>query len=222
MTIKLAILADPHGDVHALRDALAQIEKLGCDQIVCAGDLIDWGPASEQTIALIREKRIPCIRGNHDRWALQEGKDWTGVDLTAGAVGFLESLPQSWRANLGGVRVVVWHARPGSDMDGIYADATSGELGGMLDRADADVLIVGHTHEPFCRPLGGGRLVANQGAVLRDPAEPGSVGSPGTFGVLELPSARFTVHLARDGSEVPGLLHHRSSGLSVSAGLATF
>jgi putative phosphoesterase len=202
MTIKLAVLADVHGDVHALRDALVQIEKLGCSQIVCAGDLIDWGPASEQTIALVREKRIPCIRGNHDRWTLQEGKDWSGTDLTSRAVGVLESLPEFWRRTIAGVRIVLWHARPGSDMDGIYADATSAELGGMLDRADADVLIVGHTHEPFCRPLGGGRLVVNPGAVLRDPAEPGSVGSPGTFGVLELPSKRFVVHRAADGAEV--------------------
>ncbi len=88
-------------------------------------------------------------------------------------------------------------------MNGIYSDATSGELGGMLDRADADVLIVGHTHEPFCRRLSRGRMVANPGALLRDPASrDDAVSTPGTFAVLELPSLRFSVYRARDGSDV--------------------
>src|SRR5580658_692973 len=40
---RLAIVSDVHADVHALRDALAQIERLGCDAVVCAGDLVDYG-----------------------------------------------------------------------------------------------------------------------------------------------------------------------------------
>ena len=48
--MKLAIISDLHADVHALRDALAQIERLGCDEIVCAGDVLDWGLFPERTI----------------------------------------------------------------------------------------------------------------------------------------------------------------------------
>jgi predicted phosphodiesterase len=118
-TCRLAIVADVHADVHALRDALAQIERLGCDGILCVGDLVDWGVFPEETISLVRERRIPCIRGNHDKWATAEGHDESGWDLTDRAVEFLESLSTHLSRTLAGVRVVAWHARPGSDVEGV-------------------------------------------------------------------------------------------------------
>lgn len=123
--VHLGILSDVHADLHALRDALAQMERLGCDVAVCAGDLVDWGLFPEQTIALLRESRMPCVRGNHDRWAVREGEDASGWDLTSRAVRFLDDLPPSWSRTIEGIRVVVWHARPGSDMDGVYPDDAS-------------------------------------------------------------------------------------------------
>jgi putative phosphoesterase len=213
--VKLAIISDVHADVHALQDALVHIERLGCDEIVCAGDLLDWGSFPEKTIALLRERRIPCIRGNHDRWAVQEGRDASGWDLTLAATTFLEALPTSWTRTIEGVRVAVWHARPRNDMNGIYPDASSVELAAMLDRAEADVLVVGHTHVPFARYVDR-RLVCNPGALLRDPARPmdgamlfdrasgkftaAPAPGGGTFGVLELPKLKFTVYGA-DGTQ---------------------
>src|SRR5580658_4323042 len=117
--MRLAIISDLHADVHALRDALAQIERLGCEEIVCAGDVLDWGRFPERTIALLQERRIATIRGNHCRWALSEGHDSSGWDLTPRAIEFLESLPASWTRTIDEVRVAVWHARPKSDMKGI-------------------------------------------------------------------------------------------------------
>ena len=34
--MRLAVIADVHADIHALRDALAQAERLGCTAIVCS------------------------------------------------------------------------------------------------------------------------------------------------------------------------------------------
>ena len=216
---RLAIITDVHADAHALRDALAQIDRLGCDSIVCAGDLLDWGLFPEETLAILRERRIPCVRGNHDRWAVHEGHDMSGWDLTGRSVAFLESLPPTWSKTIEGVRVAVWHARPGSDMDGIPTDIGKAELRSLLKKAGADVLVVGHTHLRFRLEAPRGGVVVNPGALLRAPAHPMDdamrydpvggtfVAAPapggGTFGVLELPSARFTVHRASDGEELP-------------------
>jgi hypothetical protein len=123
--MKLAIISD----LHALREALEQIERLDCEQIVCAGDILDGGLFPEETIRVLRERRIPTIRGNHDRWAIREGRHNSGGDLTAAAVTFLEGLPTSWTRTIDEVRVAVWHAWPGSDMNGIYPDASTTELG---------------------------------------------------------------------------------------------
>ena len=155
MTTRLAVLADIHADAKALQDALAQIARLGCQQVVCAGDLIDWGPFPEKTIAILRERKIPTIRGNHDRWAVSAGRDQSGRDLTPRTVDFLASLPTHWTSTFEAVRVAVWHARPGSDMNGIQHDTEMAELSEMVDRAKADVLIVGHTTS---RSIGGCRV----------------------------------------------------------------
>jgi Icc-related predicted phosphoesterase len=64
---RLAILADVHGDVEALRDALGQIDRLGCDEIVCAGDLVGYGAYGEEVIALVRERRRRTASCGEDR-----------------------------------------------------------------------------------------------------------------------------------------------------------
>jgi predicted phosphodiesterase len=229
---RLAVITDLHADVHALRDALSHIDRLACERIVCAGDLVDGGLFPIETIALLRERRIPCIRGNHDRWAVGRGHageptadgegvlhDASGWDLDADTMQFLADLPLAWNAVIDGVRIAVRHGSPKGDMDGIYPDAaTTADAQRWLDEANADVLLVGHTHIAFRIELLGGRCIANPGALLRAPALPTSEAwlldpasgklhpapapGGGTFGVLELPSREFHVFKASDGSEI--------------------
>jgi predicted phosphodiesterase len=229
---RLGIISDVHADVHAVHDALARIDRMACDVIVCAGDIVDYGLFPEETIALLRERRVPCIRGNHDRWAVGRGRadapedtgvpvhDASGFDLSSDAIKFLASLPTRWDAVPDGVRVAARHATPKSDMEGIDPRLATGlDARRWLAEAEADVLVVGHTHVAFALQVAGGGLIVNPGALLRDPAhrsEPGamlfdpdtgkSVPAPplegGTFGVLALPAKKFTVYRASDGVEV--------------------
>lgn len=155
---RFAILSDVHADVHAVRDALAQIDRIGCDLILCAGDLIDYGVFPEETIGLLTTRGVPCIRGNHDRWAI--GRDVThgasGWDLSADTMAFLARLPMMWVATIDGVRVALHHGSPRSDMEGIYPDTiTADDAARWLREAGADVLLVGHTHIAFAIELFG-------------------------------------------------------------------
>lgn len=202
MLTRLAIITDVHADVHALRDALAQIDQLGVDLILCCGDLVDYGLFPEETLTSLRERRIVTIRGNHDRWALQPGSDTSAWDLSPASVAYLELLPTGWRKLIDGVRVVLAHARPGSDMQGIASDTPARELMGLLDEAGADILLVGHTHAPFIRRLEDGRIIANPGALLRDPAPGVDVLTPGTFAILDVATREFAVRRAKDGGRV--------------------
>lgn len=197
---RLGILSDVHGDLRSLRDALACLARLDCDAVVCAGDLLDWGPSPAQTIALLHENRIPCVRGNHD-FVDEEGRAADGRILPEQAVAFIDALPKTWRRTIAGVRVAVWHARPGDLWRGVHVDAVDAE--DLLHAAGADVLVVGHTHVPMRIEAGRGTIV-NPGSVLRaaavaELAPPAS----GTFGVLELPSRRFSVRSVTDGANVP-------------------
>jgi len=199
---RLAVFTDLHADVHALRDALVQIERLGCDAVVCAGDLVDYGCFPEETLRLLIEKNIPCIRGNHDRWATEDAKRFASTwDVSPTVMRFLRELPAYRSLVVEGVRVAVWHARPNSDMNGIYPDISEGEAATLLDQAACDVLVVGHTHVTFERRVGP-RAIFNPGALLRAPAEPLDAPTLGRFGVVELPSMRFEVREAKTGDVV--------------------
>jgi predicted phosphodiesterase len=216
---RLGVLSDVHGDLASLQDALAQLDRLGVTEVVCAGDLLDWGPSPVRCIELLTERGIPCVRGNHDFL------DAAGGPLPMPVVGWIVDLPLSWERTIAGVRVAVWHGRPGDlDLDvygrrddpetgpsprrrggltfrGIRAEGT--DVGELLDAADADVLVVGHTHVPMHLTSPAGAIV-NPGSVLRSP--PRALPASGTFGILELPACRFTVHRTADGEpgEVKG------------------
>lgn len=207
MATKLAIFTDVHGDLQALDDALRQARRLGCTRFVCAGDVVDTGLFPDETIARLRAENIPTVRGNHDRWTFErdsfEGSGATADLLSPESLKWLKALPTEWGEWFGDVRVVVTHARPGSDMNGISTKLRKDELERMLDDTMAGVLVVGHTHQAFELRLADGRKVVNPAALLRDPADPDEeVACTGTFGVLELPSRRFTVHEAATGNEV--------------------
>jgi putative phosphoesterase len=219
--MRLAIISDVHADVYALRDALAQGERLVCDAVVCAGDVVGYGVFPEETVALLREKKVPCVRGNHDRWATDPNVAGGASGLLSDdALAYLASLPRVWNKVIDGVRVAMCHGTPRSDMDGVVPGmATVDAVRRWLGATGAEVLIVGHTHVPCVLSGLEGGMIVNPGALLRDrvggdlpvpvifdPQKGAFVESQavprGTFGVLDLPSKQFTVYLASDGSEV--------------------
>jgi predicted phosphodiesterase len=95
----------------------------------------------------------------------------------------------------------VTHGSPGDDQRGIYPDRGA-EVGAILASAAAEILVVGHTHVPMNLEAPRGSIV-NPGSVLRQPPNMAEqLRASGTFGVLELPSRRFSVHRASDGAEL--------------------
>ena len=204
---RIALIADIHSDVEALRLALKKLDSLGCSLTVCAGDAIDFDLPSgtEETIALLRSHDVVCIRGNHERWVLAESRE---DRLPKTAVEWLRSLQTSWSSTIDGVRVAIHHARPGSDLDGLDESTLElGEVPGLLAEAEADVLVVGHTHQPLVLEAPDG-VIVNPGALLRSPddvhsawlldVESGSFSKleprrRGTFAVIDLPDLKVEV-----------------------------
>jgi hypothetical protein len=142
----VGVITDIHGDLQALDAALGRLRDMGCDVILCAGDLIDVEPLGEECVQRLKgEKDLICIRGNHERWALERRhrqKDVRsffepchiseyfggGAELSRDSLAWLASLPVHWEGEMAGISLAMWHARPGSDMDGIVAEKTGPEL----------------------------------------------------------------------------------------------
>ena len=192
--------------MHALTDALAAIDRMACDAVVCAGDVVDFGLFPDETISMLTARRVPTVRGNHDRWAATgERRSAWGADLSPASTRWLAGLPTSLQLAHEGVRVAVHHASPVADMAGVYpAQIEAHQARHLLKLADADVLVVGHTHMAFRLDVADAGVIVNPAALLRAPAD-GADNPPATatFGILELPASRLTVHDVKDGAEKP-------------------
>ena len=71
--MRIAILADIHGNVLALEAVLADLKHRKVDQFVNLGDCVSGPLWPRETAELLRQLNWPTVRGNHDRWVT----DWS-------------------------------------------------------------------------------------------------------------------------------------------------
>ncbi len=74
--MKIGFLGDIHSNIDALKAVLQALDENGVDKIFCTGDIVGYGAAPAECIDLIRERNIPCVKGNHDEYTTQLGADW--------------------------------------------------------------------------------------------------------------------------------------------------
>jgi predicted phosphodiesterase len=67
--LRRAILSDIHGNLAALRAVLADAKQQGCEQFLCLGDIVGYGPEPQACVDEVA-KFDACILGNHDLAAL--------------------------------------------------------------------------------------------------------------------------------------------------------
>lgn len=105
MPRQIAILGDIHANLSALEAVLAVLELEEVTELYCVGDLVGYGPRPNEVLAVVRERRIASVAGNHD-WALlgrveaayfnpyaQAALDWTRGVLSADNRTILAELP---------------------------------------------------------------------------------------------------------------------------------
>jgi predicted phosphodiesterase len=163
---------------------LAAAAERGITDGVCTGDVVMRGPDPEGCIDIIRELGWPTVVGNTDRKvaagdprpighpASQRigSRSWTYRRLSAADRAWLLALPTVVRLTFGGARIVMVHGDAESLTAPITTHTSDRSIGRQLRALDADVLVVGHTHDPLLRRVRGG-MVINPGAVgeSRDP-----------------------------------------------------
>src|SRR5271166_2157798 len=127
----VAVITDIHGNLPALKAALARIEELGIERVFCGGDLVGYGPHPSEVCALISERDIPTIYGNydyaiardledcgcayvtpHDRELGQRSVAWTLEHTDEVSKRFMLELPFDMRFQVGGVPVHLVHGSP--------------------------------------------------------------------------------------------------------------
>jgi predicted phosphodiesterase len=137
--MRLAVLADTHGNLPALEAVLADAWQQGVDGIIVAGDFTTGGPHQLETISLLRSLGSWMIRGNSEGYLLaydvgdvsdswRVSKQWASVRwsylrLNRETLDFIAALPEQRVVTLDDaapIRVV--HGSPRSPSEHLFPD----------------------------------------------------------------------------------------------------
>jgi putative phosphoesterase len=196
---RVAVITDVHGNLAALEVALARIEDLGIDDVYCGGDLVGYGPWPNDVCRLIEERGIRTIHGNYDYAIARDLEDcgcayrdpherelgeqsvaWTLAHTDQASKDFMRDLPFDLRVELAGKRVRLVHGSPRKVNEYLFADKPARTFERIAAGADCDVLVFGHTHQPWIHEYGGVQFV-NCGSL----GKPKDGDPRGAFAVLE-------------------------------------
>jgi predicted phosphodiesterase len=173
----LALISDQHGNDVALRAVLADVERLGVDEIVCLGDVVQGGTEPAQTLDRLAALGCETVLGNADAFLLEvpvdspepvterqlEVRDWTLSQLGSSHLEQMLGFAPVVRRELDGASLLLFHGSPRS-----YDDVLLPELGGEALEPflghDAGLLAGGHTHLQWTRRIGDA-LYVNPGSV---------------------------------------------------------
>lgn len=181
---QITVFGDIHGNMPALEAVFADMAQRGLQNLYCLGDLVGYGVWPNEVITAVRERNIPTIMGNYDQGVGQDSDDcgcayrtaearalgersiaWSNAHTTAENKAYLRQLAATIPRQLGDLRVLLVHGSPRRVNEYLYEDRPEASLERLLDVAEADVLVCGHTHRPYHRVLGSGRHVVNAGSV---------------------------------------------------------
>lgn len=184
MALRLALLADIHGNAAALDAALADIDSHQPDRLVILGDLVMNGPRPAEVMARVMEleaRGALVIAGNTDI-AVADGDysaafpwleeipsghrvaaEWARDQLGHEQLEYLRRLPAERRLSADEAIILACHASPGSQTSGLPADLEPALTVQRATRTDARVIACGHTHMADIRELGR-KLIVNPGS----------------------------------------------------------
>lgn len=182
--MRLAILADIHGNLQALDAVLADVEDAGADRVVVNGDMVNRGPNNLAVMERLTDARLTMTLGNHDdlmrKWVEHDpdlppawfddpywqGTAWCAEQLDhAGWIDTFRDLPMTAHpAPETAPSVLVSHGSPRHYREGYGRHLSDETLSEILEMHPAEVLVGSHTHRPLERRWSR-YLILNTGAV---------------------------------------------------------
>jgi putative phosphoesterase len=200
--MRVAVFSDIHGNLPALDAVLPAIRDDQPDAIWYAGDFVGYGPWPEECVQRIAALGVPAVSGNYDEKTLKyprKAEKWARTKdprklsafrhayegLSDGSRDYLAALPQTVRAVFAGFRVLMVHSAPDSARYGISPDTDFTRLGAIAARADADLILTGHTHFP-CVLSFDETVFVNAGSAGR----PGAGDTRASYALIDLVAGR--------------------------------
>jgi predicted phosphodiesterase len=176
--MRIAILADIHGNMPAFEAALDHVARQHVDRLIIAGDIVIGSPDSGACWRLAQTLGCPIVRGNHERYAAHFGRPeapaewaterfaplrWAVGQLQAAELAAIEALPAYVRLpELPDLLVV--HASLRADRDSIMPYTDDQQLAEMFPNLQERWVVRAHNHAGQIR-LWDERTIITAGAV---------------------------------------------------------
>ncbi|MBF0528710.1 MAG: metallophosphoesterase family protein [Deltaproteobacteria bacterium] len=175
--MRIAIVADIHGNLPALEAVVRDFSRRGVDAVVNLGDSLSGPLLPLETARFLMAQDWVHIAGNHERQLIAQGSGRRGASdefahshLTSKELEWLASLKPSAQYC---PEVLLCHGTPTSDVDYFLETveptriraATLLEVDARLGKVEADLIACGHTHIPRSVRASTGQLIINPGSV---------------------------------------------------------
>lgn len=211
--MRIAVVTDIHGNRHAMFAVLADLRRVGADEVVFGGDAALFGSRPRECWERVLDLGWRLVQGNTDRYIATLGPRfaaigrstntpaghmptnvaWAAARLGPTLVRAMGAMPRQVSIQSPAGTLLVVHGSPGDDETGWSRHDDEATVGNVIGPTEAAAVVSGHTHTAMIRHAG--RVLAvNCGAVGRS-----HDGQPGlaTYAVLDDAGGRWSAEMRR-------------------------
>lgn len=157
MLRRIGIIGDVHAEHRNLELALAHLASLQVDEVLCTGDLVDGLGDIDVCVDLLRDHNVKTVRGNHDRWVLEEKARHIPNahrldELSDHVIEYLSDLPQQVSVHTTAGALMLCHGVGANDLQKVWPGTQrmpaerSKRLDTIIAEGDYNLMINGHVH----------------------------------------------------------------------------
>jgi putative phosphoesterase len=168
--MKVALIGDIHANLPALEAVLAHARTQDAEAIWNVGDFVGYGPFPDEVVERLRQAYALSTSGSYDRKVLRFKKrkqkwrrekqlekylacQWAYEHLSKKNRKYLRFLSREIRIEVQTQHVLLTHTSPGSSKNSLTPDTPKKHLAEIAQEARADVIVCGHSHQPFARQV---------------------------------------------------------------------
>ncbi len=155
--MRIAVISDIHGNIHALEAILEDVKSQGVDEIIIAGDTVNIHPNSRKCFELVMSLGCVVLQGNHEEYVYSVGSTetlhqerfqsvrWTQAQFSQTDLEMMRTLPRVLHRS----DLLITHATPKSLSESIFVDSSTEDLRAMFENTTEPFIVRGHNHKWF-------------------------------------------------------------------------